>query len=202
MEGLVVDFTDVLGRGASVKSHSSTAFRHRFEPANPTDMTLSQTRTSTYALILSLALALLGWSAFATPAWAQEEAPEAQRYENVDWHEVNLVDFKPGKTERAMEIISDYFQEASKRADTQVPRIIEMQTGPWDLMLIWTMEEGPSEMTWKISPEGVRYQEAFNEVVGSEEEAEEIVGEYYSLVARETSYVGMAGRHGRAIAER
>jgi hypothetical protein len=165
-------------------------------------------------LLCMVGLALLGWGTLATPIQAQEtdtlEAQpdeeiqpdeEAQRYENVDWHNVVLVDFKPGKTGRAMEIIDDHFTPASEQAGTQVPRMMELQTGPWDVMLIWTMEEGPSEMTWEISPEGLRFQEALVEVVGSEEDVEEIWDEYYSLVDRSTSYIGMAGRYGPSIAE-
>lgn len=157
-------------------------------------------RASVCSFLFMVGLALVGWGAIAPPVQAQEDGvPEAQRYENVDWHWVILIDFKPGKTGRAMEIIGDHFQGASEQAGTQVPRIVEMQTGPWDLMYIWRMEEGPSGMTWETSPEEAEWQRTLAEIAGSEEEAEEISDEYSSLIARTTSYIGMSGRHGRAI---
>jgi hypothetical protein len=153
-------------------------------------------------LFLTVGFTLLVWDGMAMPVHAQEEgAPEAQRYENVDWHSVELIDFKAGKTGRAMEIIGDHFVPASEQAGTQVPRTVELQTGRWDLIFIWTMEEGPSEMTWETSPEDAGWQRTLAEIAGSEEEAENLLDEYQSLIARETSYVGFSGRHARAIAE-
>jgi hypothetical protein len=79
-----------------------------------------------------------------------------------------------------------------------LPRTVEMQTGPWDLLLIWTMEEGPSAMTWKTSPQEIETMKAAREMFG-QEKMETISNEYSRLVARTTSFLGFSGRHGAPI---
>ena len=150
------------------------------------------------ALFSAFGLALLGLCLLATPVQAQEEGPEAQRLEGVTWNQVQLVDFKSGKEERAMEIIEDRFLPLVKKAGTQIPRTVEMQTGPWDLLLVWTLKDGPSDMTWEISPEEIETMKAAQEMFG-QEKMEKISDEYSSLIARETSFVGFSGRHGAPV---
>lgn len=135
----------------------------------------------------------------ASPAAAQEDR-QAKRYENVDWHQVVLVDFKHGKKTRAMEIVREYYDPATEKSGTQRPRAIEFQTGPWDMMLIWTMEDGPSEMTWETHPEGLKWMNAVAEIAGGEDKAQKILDEYNGLIVRTTSFVGLSGRHGMRIA--
>jgi len=147
----------------------------------------------------SLGLAVLGLFLLAAPAQAQEEGPEAQRLEGVTWNSVVLIDFKVGKEDRAMEIVSNNFIPASKKAGTQVPRVIDLQTGPWDVMLVWTMEDGPAEMTWETSPEQAKYQKTLMGMVGGKEKMEKIGDEYNSLINRTTSFLGYSGKHGAPI---
>jgi len=147
----------------------------------------------------ALGLAVLGLFLLAAPAQAQEEGPEAQRLEGVTWNQVVLVDFKAGEEDRAMEMISNNFLAASKKAGTQVPRLIDLQTGPWDMMLVWTMEDGPSEMAWETSPEQAKYQKTLMEMVGGKKEMEKIGDEYTSLINRSTSFLGYSGKHGAPI---
>jgi hypothetical protein len=149
-------------------------------------------------LFACLGLALLGLCLLAAPAQAQDEEPEPTRYEDVAWNQVVLVDFKAGREERAMEIIEDRFLPVAKKAGNQIPRTVEMQTGPWDLLLVWTLQDGPSEMTWEISPEEIETMKAAQEMFG-QEKMEKISDEYSSLIARETSFVGFSGRHGAPV---
>lgn len=155
-------------------------------------------------LVAALGVALLGWGAVAPPAQAQEEGqegetPQPQRYEDVTWNGVSLIDFKPGKKARAMEIVSNHFIPAYKEAGVPVPQTIELQTGPWDVLLIGHIEDGPSMLTWETSPQDVKVQEAMLELVGDQEEVQEIVDEYQSLVARSTVHLGFSGRHGPPV---
>lgn len=103
------------------------------------------------ALLLCFTLALTT----ATDAQAQD-TPEPQRYENVDWNNVVMVDFKPGKRGRALEIIREHYVPASEEAGTSMPVMIEMMSGEYDIMLVWMMDDGPSEMTWERSPRALR----------------------------------------------
>jgi len=150
---------------------------------------------SVFALALVAALLVTG-----TPdAHAQEEAPVPTRYENVDWHSVVMMDFKPGKRARAMEIIDDHFIPASKTAGTNLPVMVELQAGEWDVMMLWPMKDGPSAMEWEISPDGIKWRTALNEAIGSTEKADELWQEYMSLVDDATSYIGFSGRRGMKL---
>jgi hypothetical protein len=135
----------------------------------------------------------------ATDAQAQE-SPEPQRYENVDWNNVVMVDFKPGKRGRALEIIREHYVPASEEAGTPMPVMIEMMSGEYDLMFVWMMDDGPSEMTWERSPESIAWRSALVDMMGSEEETEKLQDEYSSLINRSISYIGFSGRHGMRIA--
>lgn len=80
-----------------------------------------------------------------------------------------------------------------------MPRAIELQTGPWDVLLIGHMKDGPSTLTWKASPQEVKVQEAMLEWAGDQEEIQELVDEYQSLIARSTTHLGFSGRHGPPV---
>jgi hypothetical protein len=151
------------------------------------------------ALFIPLGLALLGLCHVATPAQAQEEEPEVQRLEGVTWNQIQLVDFRVGKEERAMELIAKYAIPAYKKAGTQIPRIIQLGTGSWDVMYVFEMKEGPSEMTWETSPESVKIQKAMMEMEGGKEKMEKLGDEYQSLINRTTSFIGYSGEHGAPI---
>lgn len=56
------------------------------------------------------------------------------------------------------------------------------------------VQEAPTEMTWEIRPESIQRWNAFVNVVGGEEKAEEMMNAYEGLVARTTSFVGFCGR--------
>ena len=150
------------------------------------------------ALFSTFGLALLGLCLLATPAQAQDEDPEPTHYEDVTWNQVVLIDFKSGKEGRAMEIIENRFLPVVKKAGNQIPRTVEMQTGPWDLMLVGVMKDGPSEMTWETSPEEIENMKAAKEMFG-QEKVEKISDEYSSLIARSTSFLGFSGQHGAPI---
>ncbi|NBB72694.1 MAG: hypothetical protein GVY35_03330 [Bacteroidetes bacterium] len=161
-------------------------------------------RTFLFILVGALGIALLGWGPIATPAQAQEEGqdgemPQPQRYENVTWNGVSLIDYKPGKKDRAMEIVSNYFIPAYKEVGIPVASAIELQTGPWDILLIGHMEDGPSMLTWETSPQEVRVQAAMLEIVDDQEEMQAIVDEYQSLIDRSTAHFGFSGRYGPPV---
>ena len=125
------------------------------------------------------------------PVNAQDEATP-KKYENVSWKTVVYVDYRPGKQQRAMEIISDYFAKASVNAGTPQPEtVIDMSTGGWDLIIIWNMKDGVESLNWEVSPDDIVWRKALNEIAGSADKAQEILDEYSSLVARGTSNIGL-----------
>jgi len=118
-----------------------------------------------------------------------QDMPKAHKMENVSWHTVVLVDFEPGKTDEAMNIINNHFVKAAEKAGNSGPAMeLEMQTGEWDLMLVWNMDS-PSEMEWEVSPEGEKFMKALSEQEGSLKKAQELFDKYQSLIDESTSYI-------------
>ncbi len=119
------------------------------------------------------------------------KAQEAKKYDNPQWKTIVYIDFEVGKQGRAQEIIKDYFVKAADKAGTPKPEyVLNMNSGEWDMILIWNMEDGIESMNWETSPNGVKWQKAFNEVCGGEEKAKAISSEYDAGVARAYSDVG------------
>ncbi len=118
-----------------------------------------------------------------------QDMPKEHEPVYTSWHEVVLVDFKSGKTDEAMEIIHNHFVKATEKAGASVPAMeSKMQTGEWDLMLIWDMDS-PSEMEWEVSPEGEKFMKALSEQEGSLEKALQLFENYQSLIYKSTSYI-------------
>lgn len=123
----------------------------------------------------------------ASGLFAQEEIKPV-KFENVSWQEVVLVDFKPGTIERAKEIIALY-KAAGAAAQVPGPEMHWFMTGEYNMMLIWTMKNGPADMEWRRSPDGVKWWKEFISQQGSKEAAEALQKEYTSLVLKTTSYI-------------
>lgn len=111
-------------------------------------------------------------------------AQEANRYdENAKWMEIVKITFKIGKREAAMAIIEDYFKPATAKAKIPHPEmLLELQTGDYDLILIWHMKNGVSDMTWETSPQDAAWIKAITEISGSREKTQSILDEYFSYI--------------------
>ena len=133
----------------------------------------------------AIALAAIPAVAFAD---GHEEGPTIR--ENVDYLNIVMVDIKPGKRGRAEEIIREYFSKASDAAGTQKPYLVHLQTGSWDFIVAWNMEDGPVELTYTNNPDGAKWFAALTEIAGGEEEAQALWDEYQSLIARSNSMLG------------
>jgi len=116
----------------------------------------------------------------------------------VTWNRIYLYDFKASKADRATEILGEHLIPVYQEVDVQAPKVVELQTGPWDVMIVATLPDGPSELTWQTAPEELELQQAFAEELG-EEEAPKILEEYGQAIVRETSFLGMSGSRGPAI---
>lgn len=126
------------------------------------------------------------------PLAAQEEAPKAEKHENVTWYAVTQIDFKPGKADAAKKIIREHYVPASEQAGTPGPVMaLEHQTGEWDMTVIWHMKRGPGELEWKNTPEGAKWQAKFVEMAGGPEKAREIGEAFSSYIAREHVTIAM-----------
>ena len=129
---------------------------------------------------------------FALPAAAQDDddGPVTQG-EDAKYVEATAVKFKPGTRERAMEIIAEYFSPASVKAGVSEPlMVLHMQTGRWDMVVIWGLEGGMADLEWYRSPEDIKWFAALSELAGGEDKASALWDEYVSSVADSTTEVG------------
>ena len=139
--------------------------------------------------VLAVSAAL---SMFAVPASAQEDE-DGPMTQGDDAHYISstLVKFKPGKRERAFEIIAEHFMPAGEKAGTPGPLgVIHYQTGEWDAQFVWELEGGMADLEWYRSPNNIKWWAALAEQEGGEEAASELMGEYQSLIADAETDVG------------
>ena len=114
--------------------------------------------------------------------FAQDEATAPAKHSDVTWHTVSVIDFKPGKAEDAKKLIAK-FESAGVAAQTQSPIVYWFETGKYDMVVTWELEEGPADLEWSWSPDVVKWREAFVAQEGSEEAAQKLEDEYTSLIA-------------------
>lgn len=109
---------------------------------------------------------------------------EAKKYDNPEWYRIVYVDYKPGKTGEARKLINDYFKKAGDKAGTSGPVMeFAMNSGEYDYMYIWKLEDGIQSLDWESSPNSIKWQKAYMEMMGSEDKAKEIREKYSSLVS-------------------
>jgi hypothetical protein len=128
----------------------------------------------------------------AIPASAQDdEAGPMTQGEDAHYVKLTLVKYKPGKRERAFEIIADHFMPAGKKAGTPGPLgVIHLQTGEWDALTVWKLKGGMADLEWYRSEDNIKWWAALVEQEGGKEAAAALVDEYVSLVAEGEDQVG------------
>ena len=140
-------------------------------------------KTLALFLILMFTLSLSSLS-------AQDDPPKPEKWKDVTWHEVVLVDFQSGKLKRVNEIL-DLYEKAGENAGVKGPEFHWLMTGDYNAMVIWHLEEGPSALEWKRTADGIKWWGEFIKLAGSKEEAEKLSDEYSSLINKSTSYISM-----------
>ena len=146
-------------------------------------------QTNKWGKVLAVAAAL---TMFAVPASAQDddEGPITQG-EDARYVSVTHVNYKPGKRERAMEIIAAHFKPASEAAGTPGPLgAIHYQTGEWDAVFVWRLEGGMADLEWYRSENDIKWFAALAEQEGGEDAAGALLAEYQGLVDEAETDVG------------
>ena len=124
---------------------------------------------------------LLMFVGLGTFVFAQDDLKPA-KYENSTWYEMTCVKYKAGKVGEAKKLI-EKFMTASEAAGTPGPKQFWFVTGPYDMLLLWKMDGGPSALEWKWSEDGINWWKAIIEQEGSEEAANKLQADYDALVA-------------------
>lgn len=115
----------------------------------------------------------------------------AKKYEDPQWYNIVYIDYLPGKYNKAMSIIEEYYRPASEKANTNSPKmLIELNSGPYDVMVVWHMKEGLESMNWEVSPDNVKWRAALNEIAGGADKAGEILNEYSACIASSNNTIG------------
>lgn len=128
---------------------------------------------------------------FAVPTMAQDEDGPQTWGDDAKYVDIVLLDFKPGKRERALEIIDEHFVPAGEKAGTPAPKlVIHFQSGSWDTAALWDLAGGMADLEWYQSPDNVKWREALVEQVGDEEKAAALLEEWAASIARRSSQIG------------
>lgn len=138
-------------------------------------------------LAVSAALTFCAGSALAQ----DDEGGPITQGDDARYVSVTVVKFKPGKRERAMQIIAEHFKPAGEAAGTPGPLgTLHLQTGEWDAMFVWALEGGMADLEWYRSPDDVKWFEALAEQEGGVEAAEALLAEYAKTVDEAETDVG------------
>ena len=140
-------------------------------------------------ILLTAAAISLAATLGAAPAVADDHAAAEPEMLDQTWYRVQLIKFHPGNNQRIGEII-DMYEAADKAAGVDGPIVMHMNTGAWDMVAFFKMEHGIKQMGWRSTPNGDKWDAAFNEMVGGEEEARKIFAEFQSYIAREETQLG------------
>jgi len=117
-----------------------------------------------------------------TLLYAHPDEPTPPSHSKVMWHSITVIDFNPGAVDDAREFIKK-FETASEKAGTPPPTTYWFESGKYDLVVTWVLNEGPVDMKGSWSPDGAKWWDALVEQEGSEEAAKQLQAEYNELIA-------------------
>lgn len=113
---------------------------------------------------------------------ARPDEPVPTNHSNYSWHTVTLVDYKPGMEESAKQLIQR-FESASLAAGMSKPLMHWFETGKYDLVITWKLDNDPTDTQWTWSPETEEWWKALVTQEGSVEVAKRLQDEYHALIA-------------------
>jgi len=124
-----------------------------------------------------------------TPALAQDDSPIKR--EGVKYVQIEYVTYKPDKRSEAREIIEDHFVPAGEKANLPGPTlVIHLQTGDWNEIIVWPLEEGMANLEWIAGPSFVKWKAALDEQEGGADKANELMRRFDATIARRRFEVG------------
>jgi len=120
---------------------------------------------------LAIGLAAATTFAFAAPAIAQDEEQPRTTYA------IEYIKLADGKAQRWAELGEKYFAPAAKAAGLPAAQVHYLMSGPWDIMMIFTMPRGMASLDTHASPERKAFWDALVKIAGSKEEAQKLLDE-------------------------
>ena len=116
------------------------------------------------------------------------EDPTPMVTTDVMWHTITVIDYKPGTTDAAKALI-EKFKTASETSGTTLPVIYWFESGKYDLVVTWKLENGPADLQEKWSPAGEPWWSALVAQEGSEAAARKLQTDYNELIASSVTSV-------------
>jgi hypothetical protein len=116
------------------------------------------------------------------PVAAEEEVPQAKKHDSLEWYYLVHVQFEPGKTDEAVKMIKEHFMPSAEAAGVKMPKFFMCNSGKWDMVYLYHLDTGITELEWKISPSDAKWLAAFAEQEGGMEAAEEVFAKYDALI--------------------
>jgi hypothetical protein len=117
------------------------------------------------------------------------------RYEEIGWHEVIFLNFDSERARRAKAMTERCLSSDSATRD-RMPVLVEIPGGPWDVLMIYPLEDAQLEKKWKTPADLGKLRSACAEAFG-EETAKGAWKEYQNLIVGSSSLVGLSGRFGQ-----
>lgn len=107
----------------------------------------------------------------------------AKKHDDVKWYVVRQIKFEDGKMEAAKKIINEYFKPADADIGGDGPVLeLDLLFSEWDLMVVFSMDEGIETLEWEMTPTDVEWYKAFQKRAGSADKAKQIEEEFESYI--------------------
>ena len=110
------------------------------------------------------------------------EEPNSENSSDVSWHSIRLVEFENGSINEVKQIIQK-FESASASAGIPPNSVRWFESGKYDIVIIWEMDQQPAVSEWNWSPQVDKWWNSFVAQEGSEEAAKKLQDKYDSMVA-------------------
>jgi hypothetical protein len=130
-----------------------------------------------------IAAAALAVPFMAAPASADGHmtaaAPELAK---KDWYRIVVISFHQGKADEGMKLI-EAFMAVDKALGRKGPMAFHMDTGAWDMLVAFKMDDGIASMGWKDDPADKAWNAELARQLGGEEAARAHWAKYNAAVA-------------------
>jgi hypothetical protein len=128
-------------------------------------------------LFLLIPLLLMSALIFSHPP----DEPNPAKISEVSWHSIRLVEFEAGSLDEVKKIIRK-FESASEATGLSATSIRWFESGKYDLVVIWELDQKPIGSEWNWSPLADEWWNSLVTQEGSEEAALRIQDQYQSMV--------------------
>ena len=129
-------------------------------------------------ITLIIPLLLMSAIIFSHPS----DEPNPANLSDVSWHSIRLVEFENGSIDEVKQIIQK-FETASVSAGIPPTSVRWFESGKYDLVVIWEMDQQPTVPDWNWNPQVDKWWNSFVAQEGSEEAAQKLQDQYTSLVS-------------------